>query len=155
MRVQALKLAKAVGINIENGIWSREELKHEAYRHEKQLNIWGRTVSEVTVERFVAIAHEWKTVPAIVILDQNIDFGHTLQLGTDICQAMRSAGFEGVVLIRSGNDSAGDEEKYVDTYKADGMLRKTVKFADLVEELNGWMDVAKGRALSRNNHEHA
>ena len=155
MRVQALKLAKAIGINIENGTWSREELKHDAYRHEKQLKIWGRTASEVKVEQFVAIADEWKTVPAIVILDQNIDFGHTVQLGTDICQAMRSAGFEGIVLIRSGNDSAADEEGYVDTYRADGMLRKTAKFAELVEELKGWMDVAKSRALFRNDHEDA
>ena len=142
VRVQALKLAKATGIDIENGIWSKEELKGKAYRHEKRLRIWGRAASEVTVERFLAEAQEWKTVPAVIVLDQNIDFGHTIQLGTDICQAMRSAGFQGVILIRSGNDSADDRETYIDTYEADGMLQKTVKFTELVQEMQGWMGVA-------------
>jgi len=151
VRVQALKLSKAIGVHVEDAVISREELKRNFYRHEKHMRIWGRAASELTTERFLAVVQEWEGVPAMVILDQNIDFGHTLLLGTDICKIMRKAGFEGVILIRSGNDSAHDTDLYL-SCKADGVLQKTVKFAELVTEVKEWSIVAtaKARCASEN-----
>ena len=70
VRVQALKLSKAIGVHIEDAVISREELKRNFYRHEKQVRIWGRAASEVTTDRFLAVAQEWEGLPAMVILDQ-------------------------------------------------------------------------------------
>ena len=62
---------------------------------------------------------------------------------------MRKAGFEGVILIRSGNDSAHDTGLYLSS-KADGVLKKTGRFAELVTEVKKWSIVAKARCASQN-----
>jgi len=143
-RVQALRLAKAIGITPIEEKWTASELAGNAFRNEQSLCIWGRTPSEVSDENFQTIAHQWKNRPSIVILDQNIDFGHTVVFGTEVCRKLRACGFEGVVLIRSGNDSSNDEAMYLEC-EADGMLSKTAKWKTLQTEVQEWADVAVAR----------
>ena len=76
---------------------------------------------------------------------QNLDFEHTCIQGTEICRALREAGFKGVLLIRSGNDSSADEAFYKQC-GADGMLSKTTQFGALVLEVSTWAQVARERA---------
>ena len=47
----------------------------------------------------------------------------------------------------TGNDSAEDERLYLKSL-ADGMLRKTTRFPDLVTDVTGWVEVARERALT-------
>ena len=145
VRVQALGIAKGLELEILEPTWAKEELIKSAYRDEPNLKIWGRTVDELARSRFVALAKEWEGMPALVILDQNLDYVHTMVHGTDICLWMRDAGFHGVVLIRSGNDSSDDEAVYK-ACKADGMLSKTVGAKSTIAELHGWVQTAKDRA---------
>ena len=142
--MQGLELANELGVQICAPKWSMLELKGNAFRDEPCLQICGRTPEEVSVEAITAIGRKWKNVPALLIFDQNIDFGHTVVLGSDLVKALRRMNFTGVLLIRSGNDSADDEEAYLEC-GADGMLPKTSKFAVLVPELKTWSNIAMAR----------
>ena len=65
--------------------------------------------------------------------------------GSDLCAQLRTAGFNGVILIRSGNDSSSDED-YYKRHGADGLLTKTAQAASLVGELRKWEVIARERA---------
>ena len=144
-RTQAMKLALGMGVDVEAPKWSRDELWGSAFRDEEHFRVWGRSAEEVQMERFIQIVRDWAHVPAIVILDQNLDYIHTIIHGTDICMAMRKAGFTGVVLISSGSDNSDDEQKYLEN-KADGILRKTSTCTHLLTQLLDWVVVARSRA---------
>ena len=124
------------------------ELKGQAYRDEAHLHICGRSPDEVSKSTILGIGRRWLNQPTIMVFDQNIDFGHTIVLGTELCKALRDDGFTGIILIRSGNDSASNEREYVEC-GADGMLPKTSKIAVLVPEILVWRDVAIERAATQ------
>jgi hypothetical protein len=66
--------------------------------------------TEKDVDRFLADALVGADV---VVCDQNLDYPEGTYYGTDIIRSLHSLGFEGLLCIRSANDSEGDKANYV------------------------------------------
>ena len=71
--------------------------------------------------------------------------------GSEVCSRLREIGFVGILLVRSGNDSSRDEDRYL-ARGADGMLPKTSKLSALVPELEGWARLATQRCAGESLH---
>jgi len=69
----------------------------------------------------------------IVILDQHLDYAESY-LGTNIVKRLLLLGFEGMVCVRSGDDSPEDQARYADC-GAHCFLGKDLTGAELVEKL--------------------
>jgi len=74
----------------------------------------------------------------VVILDQNIELkdSREMTMGTDLAVELRNRHFEGLVLIRSGNSTAVDIKRYMQSGAVDGCLDKDGSYASLAEQIN-------------------
>eukprot|EP00669_Euglena_mutabilis_P000232 TRINITY_DN1030_c0_g2_i1.p1 TRINITY_DN1030_c0_g2~~TRINITY_DN1030_c0_g2_i1.p1 ORF type:complete len:126 (-),score=14.85 TRINITY_DN1030_c0_g2_i1:103-480(-) len=63
---------------------------------------------ETDVELFPALAVESAD---IVVIDQHLDYQEP-HLGTDVVRRLRQMGFEGLICIRSADDSPEDQARY-------------------------------------------
>ena len=110
-RLQMLNAAQAMGIPIQQAR-NIDDVKHGVFRDEPNIKLFGATIESVKSHVWQAVAKEWEERPAMIILDQNIDFDCENILGTDICQHLREIKFIGVILIRSANDNESDKVQY-------------------------------------------
>ena len=85
--------------------------------------------------RVAALGREIGEASLVCIFDQNMNYPDGDVLGTDLCRELRAAGWRGVLLIQSANDSAADAAFYREA-GADGTLGKSVSsVADTVAYL--------------------
>ena len=144
-RLQIPSALEKLGIN--NMIQQRElsDVKNGMYRDEPKLKLFGRTIEEVAPDVWARVLDEWQGQPVLMILDQNICFSDKTVLGTDICLQLRTAGFDGIIAIRSGNESEHDKKIYREA-GADALISKSINASQLACELKRLMVAASVRA---------
>jgi len=140
-RLQVMNALQSLSCTHIQNARTHADIKDGIFRDEPHLKLYGRNPEEVAPHVWEALAKDWANVPAVIVLDQHLDFGHMEVYGTDICKQLRQLGFCGVIAIRSGNDTENDERKYISS-GADIMLSKTLKVPGLAIELKKLMAAA-------------
>lgn len=94
--------------------------------------VLGETFDEVKRAPEIVMQHASRYKNVIVITDQNFDEYESGQeaLGTDILEELTAKGFNGLMFVRSGNDSVEDIKFYREKGACD-VLSKESKVADL------------------------
>eukprot|EP00667_Euglena_gracilis_P004929 EG_transcript_4960 len=110
---------------------ARRVLLHGLAAHAPQTlsQAYGATEEEVAAFETAALGGA-----DIAILDQHLDFRHGTLYGTDIARRLRSAGYAGLVCVRSANATEEDRAVYLQ-HGADCMLGKDLPLRGLVEAL--------------------
>ena len=74
----------------------------------------------------------------VVILDQNIDLQDTdnkIMYGTDVAMTLKSRGFAGLILLRTGNSSLHEKEMYFATGAVDDIIAKDGNNKELANKI--------------------
>ena len=142
-RLQVLNAISKLGVPLQQKR-TMQDVKGGLFRDEPQVKIFGREASEIAIPAWEAVVKEWQGKPTVLILDQNLDFGAELIKGTDICRTLRGWDFNGVIAIRSGNDSREDTKKYL-LAGADAVLSKTTKVDELADAIRKLGTMARMR----------
>jgi len=85
----------------------------------------------------------------VVVLDQNIDLIDTdneTAYGTDIAQTLRDRNFKGPILLRTGNSSLHEKEKYMASGTIDSCMGKDGHHDDLAARIFYLYALRKGSA---------
>ena len=137
-RLPALKYALALNVPTASYKWAPQEINtSDSYRNGPNLYVWGRDVQDVSEEKFRSIDAAVRARPTIIMLDENLDFHNGCIKGSDLCRQIREWGWKCIVLIRSANDGACDNDRY-QAAKADGVFSKTMCVSEAGEELSRW-----------------
>lgn len=144
-RLQVLSAITKLGIPLDQ-TRTMQDVKGGLFRDEPQVKLFGRVESEVKGPVWEAVVAEWKGKPAVLILDENLDFGSELIKGTDIFRSLRSQHFRGVIAIRSGNDSREDTAHYLMS-GADAVLSKTMNVDALAAKIQTLGTMARARCM--------
>jgi len=115
---------------LDDAVASRRILEHQLHIRwpASHVRVFGAVESDI--ELFPAAAVDDAN---IVVLDQHLEYTESY-LGTDIIRRLLMLGYEGMVCIRSGDDSPEDQARYTDC-GAHCFLGKDLTGAELVEKL--------------------
>ena len=140
-RLQIPSALERVGLNRMIQRRQLSDVKRGIFRDEPKLKLFGRTADEVGEPVWERVLAEWHGQPAVFVLDQNMCYGDKTVLGTNVCKSLRSAGFQGIIAIRSANESEQDKKAYKKA-GANAVISKTLNTSELAFELERLMVAA-------------
>ena len=113
----ALELRNAVLVCADDDKVPRTQYKGLSKKlNVKESHILGEKFEEVAglAQTVTQLAAKHGSENMVCIFDQNMDkYEGQKVLGTDVVRQLRSTGFKGVIFIRSANDDAASEAKYI------------------------------------------
>jgi hypothetical protein len=112
---------------------------------QKNLMVFGEKFAEVSglAETVLRVAEEHGDENVICIFDQNMDkYAEGEVLGTDVMGALRTAGFCGLMFIRSANDDP-ESARFYRQAGATGVLSKTAAVQDVADDLVAKSNLAR------------
>lgn len=108
-------------------------LRNSAWAAASESCILGATYAEVaSVTDLVLRESEVRgSLNIVCIFDQNMHWSNGSKYGTSLVVELRASGFNGLIIIRSANDSEASEEEYL-KLGADGVVSKGVAVPDFL-----------------------